>query len=500
MLNESRFLTAVMQCGGERTWEQRLRRGCGWLCVLGVGLLAGAFPVMACDKVPAGTILWVQLISGVSSYDAKPGSKVEAVLEDDVSCDGELLFPIGTRVEGTVRRVQKVGWGIRHETAILDLQFDQVLPGGDGPAAMNARVMEVENARESVKKGVIHGIRATDTPQGRISSRLKHLPAWNPYSDKFLIAFKVAFPIFPEPEIYYLPGTELKLELVSPLSRSPMADILSDTHEEPLPEDNLALEEVALSEPERTYSREHKVADVINLAFLGTREQVETAFQRAGWAGSDSFSKHAFILQFAAVLNDSTYVRAPMMPELVDDVPPEMTFQKSLNSYSKRDHLRVWKRDETLEGSPVWIGAATHDVGASLSLRRMRFVHHIDVDIDQERAKIVRDLRLAGCVESVHLEPRPDVPHYTLNATGEDMHTDGRLTVIRLKDCSADTGLTSPKSRQVRPGNRAFRYVRAQILTFRSDIWRANIIYGLYDLGRLMAATNHHYGVNAPTP
>src|SRR5450755_1684377 len=98
-----------MQGSQQRRWEQRLRRRCGWLCVFGVGLLAVASPVMACDKAPAGTILWVQLISGVSSYDAKPGTQVQAVLEDDVSCDGEVLFPIGTRVEGTVRRVQKVG-------------------------------------------------------------------------------------------------------------------------------------------------------------------------------------------------------------------------------------------------------------------------------------------------------------------------------------------------------------------------------------------------------
>jgi hypothetical protein len=38
-----------------------------------------------------------------------------------------------------------------------------------------------------------------------------------------------------------------------------------------------------------------------------------------------------------------------------------------------------------------------------------------------------------------------------------------------------------------------FRYFRRQILTFRSDVWRANIIYGIYDLGRMsFEALPHH--------
>ncbi len=414
---------------------------------------------------------------------------VDAVLEDDVKCENEVLFPIGTHVQGKVRRVQKVGWGIRHETAALDLEFDRVLPL-ETPVEMNTRVVEVDNARESVKKGVIHGIRATDTPQGRINSRLKHLPTWNPYSDAVLIIFKAGFPIFPEPEIYYGPGTELKIELASAVHREPASP--SSDEPEVMAEDLPALNEIASSEPVRTYTRQNKVADVINLALIGSREQVETAFHRANWVGSDHFSKRAFLSQFYAVLNDSSYVRAPMMPMLVDDRLPDMTFQKSLNSYSKRDHLRVWEDGETPSGSPIWVAAATHDVGATLSVRHQRFVHHIEADIDEERAKVIRDLRLAGCVESVNLESRPDVPHHTLNATGEAVSTDGELAVVRLRDCPSDTKTIPPQNVQARPGNRVFRYVRGQILTFRSDIWRANIIYGLYDLGRMMVTANSH--------
>src|SRR5271169_5264976 len=82
---------------------------------------------------------------------------------------------------------------------------------------MSAAVVEVENAREQVSKGVIQGIRSSDTPEGRINSRLIHLPTYNPYSDLGLIVYKATFPIFPEPEIYFPAGTDLRIKLIQPV-------------------------------------------------------------------------------------------------------------------------------------------------------------------------------------------------------------------------------------------------------------------------------------------
>ena len=83
---------------------------------------------------------------------------------------------------------------------------------------MSAEVEDVENAREQVKNGVIHGVLSSDTFQGRINSRLIHMPTLNPYSDLGLIVYKATFPIFPEPEIYYPVGTDIRLKLKTPVS------------------------------------------------------------------------------------------------------------------------------------------------------------------------------------------------------------------------------------------------------------------------------------------
>src|SRR5439155_26580452 len=114
----------------------------------------------------------------------------------DLVCGNEVVLHMGAPIEGVVRSKRKIGWGIRHETAALELEFNRATVGPDVDLAFAARVEEVENARERVRHGVIQGIRSSNTFQGRINSRLIHLPTWNPYSDPVLIGFKALFPIF----------------------------------------------------------------------------------------------------------------------------------------------------------------------------------------------------------------------------------------------------------------------------------------------------------------
>jgi hypothetical protein len=179
-----------------------------------------------------------------------------------------------------------------------------------------------------------------------------------------------------------------------------------------------------------------------------------------------------------------------MRPMLLGGVPPTMQWQKSLNTYAKRDHLRVWQSALSGGDQPLWIGSATRDTGATLSIKYKRFLHRIDPEIDQERAKIVRDLKVAGCVQSVQLVDRAGFPNYLVNATGDPVMTDGRLAVIEFKDCESPSE-PHVAARKFKPGNVVFRFVRRQILTFRSDIWRANIIYAGYDAIRMLSHAVH---------
>jgi hypothetical protein len=171
-----------------------------------------------------------------------------------------------------------------------------------------------------------------------------------------------------------------------------------------------------------------------------------------------------------------------------------MNWQKGLNSYGRRDHLRIWQWTSEESDEQVWISSSTHDTGAVLSVKYKGFVHHISPDIDDERSTVIRNLNFAGCVKSVNYVSNPEMPASTHNATGDIMVTDKSVAVIALQDCRpADPQLDSnSKGGSFKPGNHAFRYIRRQILTVRNDIWRANIIYGVYEAGRMAVVALRH--------
>lgn len=461
-----------------------LNRGLVFLCVMFTARLA-----FACDQLPAGQTLWVRLAAPVSTYTAKVGDPVHAFLTQDLVCDNEIVLPMGAPVEGVVRSKRKVGWGIRHETAALELEFNRATlePGVD--LTFTARVEEVENAREPVRNGVIEGIRSSDTFQGSINSRLIHLPTWNPYSDPVLIAYKATFPIFPEPEIYYPAGTDIRLRTATAIFSPPAGGPL---HESSLtrPESEQT-DQLVEQLPWRVTTRKDVDADLLNIVFLGSRDEVRSAFHEAGWHNADPASRRTWLKNLYALLNNSGYAQQPMMTFLLKGRPENMNWQKNLNSYGRRDHLRIWQWPSPGSDDSVWVSSSTHDTGAVLAVKYKGFVHHIAPDIDDERSTVIRDLNFAGCVKSVSYVSRPEMPTAAHNATGDIMRTDGSIAVVALKNCEpANPELDSSlNSGSFKPGNIAFRYIRRQILTFRNDIWRANIIYGIYDVGRMTVTT-----------
>ena len=110
---------------------------------------------------------------------------------------------------------------------------------------------------------------------------------------------------------------------------------------------------------------------------------------------------------------------------------PDMNWQKSLNTYAQRDHMRVWEWPGTESTSPIFVATATHDKSAGISFKRRQFVHHIDPNIDDERSKIIRDLRAAGCVRAVYLVPRSDIAPSDVNSIGDPITTDGSIAVVQ---------------------------------------------------------------------
>lgn len=447
----------------------------------------------ACTDVDAGQKIWIHLTAAVSTYTAKPGDTVFGVLTEDIGCGRDVMIPAGSPVQGVVVSRRKVGFGIRHETAALEMEFQHATVNGvDIP--LKARVEEVENAREMVHNGVIEGIRSSSSAQGRITSRLIHLPTWNPYTDPVLIAFKAAFPVFPEPEIYYPAGTGIRLLTTAPISAPVVAHAAPEVSADEIANLDTGLtpsEQLVSMLPTRVKTRRAIDADLVNLVFVGDRDVVENAFLNAGWNDAEAIDGHSVTRDMYALLNHSGYERQPMSTFYLNGVPQELSLQKNLNSYDRRDHLRMWRWSAPGMKAPVWVSSSTHDTGATLTVRYRGFMHHIAADVDSERETVIRDLTFAGCVASVNYVSRPDVPQQMLNSTGDTMRTDGAIAIVRLRPCQPQSGeqVVRPNTVRYRPGNHLFRFARRQILTFRNDIFRSNILYTAYDGARMGIAS-----------
>src|SRR5271156_4367941 len=111
---------------------------------------------------PAGTPLHVRLTHAVGSYASRLHSRIEAVLISPVKSGGETILSAGSTLSGEVKSVRRVGLGLLHEGASLELNFDAISSGANREAPLSAQLSAVDNGRELVTAaGSIQEARST---------------------------------------------------------------------------------------------------------------------------------------------------------------------------------------------------------------------------------------------------------------------------------------------------------------------------------------------------
>jgi hypothetical protein len=436
-------------------------------------------------ELPAGTHLEVRLTGAVGTYASKAGSPVSAVLITSIVADHEVLLPAGSTLSGQVKAVRRVGLGFVHETAALELEFNRITLPDMTTYPIAAHVIEVDNARERVgANGRIFADRATASLSNRATGYIRIAVGFNPHAQLGLWALKTLASDVPEAEIYYPAGVELTLavdELVQVTAREETSDMPGTT--DSLTSEELAsLEDTVSAMPGRTMNRAHRASDLINVMFIGSREQLEAAFLAAGWTETPHSTFRSHLLNVRAVMENRGNRAAPMSTLVLDGETADMMWQKGLNDVGKRHHIRIWKRQETWNGEEIWLGAATHDVDYAFLRPGMPVTHRIAQRIDRERDKVVHDLEFASSVDLADWLDRPEVSHETHNATGDRMSTDGRLAVVRLRAPQA-TRFMAGFSEETLPmhGKRIQRLARREILSVRNELLRDNSYWRSYE-------------------
>ena len=140
--------------------------------------------------------------------------------------------------------------------------------------------------------------------------------------------------------------------------------------------------------PTLTHTASGIPGDPLNIALVGSEEDIIRAMAAAGWYPADPLT-----LRSSIRIGVDTVFKRP------DDEAPVSSI--SISSGEKRTWLlrsqsaAVRKsgimcafggRKKVDEGRPVWIGSAAYDIGVELSRTTGEITHHISPDVDAENA------------------------------------------------------------------------------------------------------------------
>jgi hypothetical protein len=240
-----------------------------------------------------------------------------------------------------------------------------------------------------------------------------------------VLAFKFLAARSPDAEIAFPAGTELILRLTrdvqlhDPATSEPAIESLTASQ-------SIQLQKMFAVLPEQQTSGANKQpSDLINIVLIGSKPAIERAFRAAGWNGTERHGVMALYHMYHCVAERVGYSMAPMTTLKLNGSPHDAAFQKGLNTFAKRHHVRFWHEEQ----SGFWLGAATEDV--KFRVRGMRITHHTDPNIDNERAKVVNDLAFTGCVDRGALVPRPN----PIREQTQSIVTDGDIAVLQVNAC-----------------------------------------------------------------
>jgi hypothetical protein len=437
-------------------------------------------------EIPAGTPLHIRLTSAVGTYASQNGSPVSAVLIAPVNVGGAVL-PAGSILNGEVLAVRRIGLGVVHERASLSLNFDFLTLPGESSEAVSTRMAAVDTGHEEVTpSGSIRETRSTSSLGNRALHYARKALMFNVHAQLAAFVIKSVLMQVPEPEIYLPSGAELTLTLTEPMRAPVLLDPGDGLPRALTAEEREDLAPVIAKFPERTSStHDTRLADPVNLVLLGSRDQISAAFDAAGWTQARPYSFRANWKSGLAVAFNRGYLDAPMSALLVNELPPDMSWQKGFNDIYKRHHIRLWRMGETADGQEVWIGAATRDIDVAYLRPTALVTHKVAGLVDLERDKIVNDLTFTSCTDAVDWWDRPDMPHVSRNATGDRMETDGRLAVVALNDCRNAEALPGADALPMH-GSKFQRVVRREIMSFRSDMIRSNPYWRAFEQARML--------------
>lgn len=181
--------------------------------------------------------------------------------------------------------------------------------------------------------------------------------------------------------------------------------------------------------PRITETSDHHPGDPLNVALVGTREQLDTIMKAAGWYPAAALGiKSDLKIGIDTVLSRPD-AEAPVSSLYLFGRKEDAAFEQPVGDNPRhRHHVRFWKLEQPSEdGRPVWIGSAVYDSHVGLSRTTGQITHVTAPDVDDERDYLFGDLEKTGDLVTHDYIPGFHTKLSGKNGGGDPWKTDGYL-------------------------------------------------------------------------
>lgn len=182
--------------------------------------------------------------------------------------------------------------------------------------------------------------------------------------------------------------------------------------------------------PKITQTKSGAAGDPINLLFIGNKEQITQSFHQAGWLAPDPITTQTSARIAGDSLAHRSYPTAPVSNLYVFGRVQDLAFEKPTSDVQYRGHIRIWQTGTRIGGQPIWVGAATYDIGIELSSTKHFPTHHIAPAVDLERNAVGSDLAKTGLVREEADAAFTAPILFARNGGGDYYESDGNILVI----------------------------------------------------------------------
>lgn len=198
------------------------------------------------------------------------------------------------------------------------------------------------------------------------------------------------------------------------------------------------------SDPRITITGDGHPGDPLNVAVVGLQAELTDIMKAARWYPAAALGLRSDLEIAGDTILSRPDVEAPVSSLYLFGRKEDLAFEQPVGDNPRqRHHVRFWKTERvSVDGRPIWIGAASYDQRVGLSHTTGQITHHIAGDVDAERDHLFADLQQTGRLADEYAIDNFHQRREGRNGGGDLWRTDGRLLVGVVRE-SADQPATA---------------------------------------------------------